>query len=114
MRAQNIPTVKEFADRHGLGRSTLYDLVRGPVESSKGPSTSTLVSLARALGRPTHEILYLLNPDAPGADVVQRTRDLELQERRATARTTLKAYAAVLPDTKTFIEGRAADHGEQR
>lgn len=68
MSSQGIDSVKEFADKHGIGRSTLYDLVRGRSDGTiSNPSLETISRLAEALDRPAHEILYLVNPDAPGA-----------------------------------------------
>lgn len=72
MRANNIGTVREFADAVNVGRSTIYDLVRGRSSINGAwmkPSLDTLTKLATALQRPTHELLYLIEPEAPGADV---------------------------------------------
>jgi repressor LexA len=70
MRHQGIERLEDFADKWGIGRSTIYDLVRGRVSVHGGwskPSVETLVKLAAALNLPTHELLYLLEPEAPGA-----------------------------------------------
>jgi repressor LexA len=67
-----IRNLQQFADRFGIGRSTLYDLVRGRSPSHKTwgkPSLDTLVLLASALDKPLHELVYLIEPEAPGADV---------------------------------------------
>ena len=70
MRSLGIETVKDFADRFNIGRSTIYDLVRGRSDGSmSNPSLETITRLADALGRPAHEILYLVSPGAPGAGV---------------------------------------------
>ena len=66
-----IKNLQEFADRFGIGRSTLYDLVRGRSPSHKTwgkPSLDTLVQLANALEKPLHELIYLIEPEAPGAN----------------------------------------------
>ncbi|WP_288482422.1 XRE family transcriptional regulator [uncultured Deinococcus sp.] len=69
MRELGIETVKEFADHVGIGRSTIYDLVRGRSDGSlSNPSLETVTRLADALERPAHEILYMVNPHARGAN----------------------------------------------
>jgi repressor LexA len=72
MRRHSIANVRDFADHAGISRATVYDLVRG--RSTIGgawmkPSLETLVKLAVAVERPTHELLYLLEPEAPGANL---------------------------------------------
>ncbi|MBB5363053.1 LexA family protein [Deinococcus humi] len=72
MRKHNVENVREFADIVGIGRTTIYDLVRGRSTINGAwmkPSLDTLVRLATVLERPTHELLYLIDPEAPGADV---------------------------------------------
>lgn len=70
MRRDGIKEITFWADHHGIGRSTLYSLLRGR-ETETGvvmmPSIDTLVKLASALTVPTHKLLYLLAPQAPGA-----------------------------------------------
>ena len=64
--------VREFADYAGIGRTSLHDLLRGRSRTNGSwvkPSLDTLTKLATALQRPTHELLYLIEPEAPGADV---------------------------------------------
>lgn len=71
MRKHNVTNVREFADRVGVGRNTIYDLVRGRSTINGAwmkPSLDTLTKLAVALERPTHELLYLIDPEAPGAN----------------------------------------------
>lgn len=73
MRQLGLSTVKDFADFAGIGRTSLHELVRGRTTTSgtwTKPSLDTLVKLAAALNRPTHELLYLISPDAPGAGAV--------------------------------------------
>lgn len=73
MRQLGLSTVKEFADYAGVGRTSLHDLVRGrttPSGTWTKPSLDTLSRLAAALDKPTHELLYLIDPDAPGAGTV--------------------------------------------
>lgn len=70
MSKNNLKNVREFADDVGIGRSTVYDLVRGRSTSTgvwMKPSLDTIIKLATILNKPTHEILYLLEPSAPGA-----------------------------------------------
>lgn len=68
MKQLGMETVKEFADKFGIGRSTIYDLVRGRSDGSvSNPSLETISRLADALERPAHEILYLVSPQTRGA-----------------------------------------------
>lgn len=70
MKSQGIDSVKEFADKYGIGRTTLYDLLRGRSDGTvSNPSLETIARLADALERPSHEILYLVNPHARGAEL---------------------------------------------
>ncbi len=73
MRQLNLSTVKDFADYAGIGRTSIHDLVRGRTTTSgtwTKPSFDTLTKLAVALDKPTHELLYLIDPEAPGANLV--------------------------------------------
>lgn len=75
MRRDGINEVTAWADLHGIPRSTFYALVRGRTNREGKlmlPSIDTLVTLAKALAVPTHELLYLLVPDAPGAPDTSR------------------------------------------
>lgn len=73
MRQLGMETVKEFADKFGIGRSTIYDLVRGRSDGSiSNPSLETISRLADALERPAHEILYLVSPSTRGAATTVR------------------------------------------
>jgi repressor LexA len=69
MRELNIATVEDFARFAKIPRTTVNGLLRGRISPNGTwikPSIDTLIALARALNRPTHELLYLLEPDAPG------------------------------------------------
>ena len=69
MRQLGLSTVKEFAEYAGVGRTSLHDLVRGRAKDDGAwtkPSFDTLTKLAAALNKPTHELVYLIDPDAPG------------------------------------------------
>jgi repressor LexA len=69
--AEGFTSYKGFADKHGIGRSTLYELLRGRAKDRGvwvDPSMPTLKKLAWALNMPLHEVIYLAVPDAPGAD----------------------------------------------
>lgn len=73
MRQLGLSTVKEFAEYAGVGRTSLHDLVRGRAKDDGAwtkPSFDTLTKLAAALNKPTHELVYLIDPDAPGAGTV--------------------------------------------
>lgn len=63
MQDQGIENLRDFATIAGIPLSAMNDLVQG----HKTPAVKTLVALARALECPTHTLLYLLVPDAPGA-----------------------------------------------
>ena len=72
MRKHGIGNVRDFADYAGVSRAAVYDLIRGRSTINgtwMRPSLETLLKLAGALNIPTHELLYLLEPDAPGANV---------------------------------------------
>lgn len=61
----------DFARYSGIPYSTLYNLVVGrltPMGNPVKPSLDTLVLLAKALDEPLHRLVYMLAPDAPGAD----------------------------------------------
>lgn len=74
MRKQGIGSIKEFADQYNIGRSTIYDLVRGRSDGTiSNPSLETITRVAEALNRPTHEILYLVNPHATGAEAFRQS-----------------------------------------
>lgn len=76
MRRDGIKEVARWADHWGIGRTTLYSLLRGR-ETSSGkwmrPSLETLTILARALDQPLHTLVYLVEPDAYGASLIQTT-----------------------------------------
>ncbi|WP_167764543.1 helix-turn-helix domain-containing protein [Thermus tengchongensis] len=76
MREMGVESLEEFARRIGMSRGTLYYLVRGR-QTKAGtwvkPSIDTIVALARALDVPTHELLYRLEPDAPGSELRPET-----------------------------------------
>jgi repressor LexA len=81
MRELEIKNLAEFAKHFGIGRSTLYELVRGRSPSApsawKTPTLETLILLAKALEKPLHEIIYLIEPNAPGAELLhsQQTKE---------------------------------------
>ncbi len=74
MRRDGIKEITKWADYWGIGRTTLYALLRGR-EAKSGkwmkPSIDTLVLLSKALGKPLHELVYIIEPDAPGAELVR-------------------------------------------
>lgn len=76
MRRDGIKEVTKWADHWKIGRSTMYNLLRGRETSTGGwvtPSVETLIKLAKAFDMPTHELLYIIEPDAPGADLMRST-----------------------------------------
>ena len=80
MRRDGIKEITKWADHWGIGRTTLYALLRGR-EAKSGkwmkPSIDTLVLLSKALGKPLHELVYIIEPDAPGAELVRAQRPAE-------------------------------------
>ena len=80
MKELKIETLKDLAERSGIGRQTLYDALRGRAPSHKNwgkPGLDTLIKLAAALKVPTHELLYIVEPDAPGAELMRARRPAE-------------------------------------
>lgn len=69
MRALNIQNVVGFAEYAGISDSAMYDLLNGRVVNGQVimPKWQLVTKLAQALGKPTHELLYILDPEAPGA-----------------------------------------------
>lgn len=72
MRQLGIPNVTGFAQHAGLSDTAMYDVLGGRIINGVVimPKWDTITKLAAALGKPTHEILYILDPEAPGADSV--------------------------------------------
>ncbi|WP_162393890.1 S24 family peptidase [Deinococcus kurensis] len=72
MRELNLPNVVSFAEHAGLSDTAMYEILNGRVV--KGvlimPKWQSITKLAKALAVPTHELLYLLDPEAPGANAV--------------------------------------------
>jgi repressor LexA len=65
-----IETYRDFADHFEIGRSTVYEILRGRTEERgiyAKPSVSTLIAFSKALDKPLHELIYYFIPDAPGA-----------------------------------------------
>lgn len=63
MRREGIETLEDFATLSGIRLSSLQGLVQG----RKMPTLAHLMALARVLDRTTHSLLYLVEPNAPGA-----------------------------------------------
>lgn len=72
MRQLGIQNVVGFAEYAGISDSAMYDLLNGRVVNGQliMPKWQILTKLAVALDKPTHELLYLIDPDAPGANLV--------------------------------------------
>lgn len=72
MKELNISNVVGFAEYAGLSDTAMYEMLSGRVVNGVliMPKWQSITKLAAALDKPTHEILYLLDPDAPGADLV--------------------------------------------
>lgn len=71
MRDLGMERLEQFAAYSQLGDTTLYNLVLGRVSPSGSlvkPSFDTLLRLAVALDVPLADLVYMLAPDAPGAD----------------------------------------------
>lgn len=74
MDRHGMRSMQEFADRYKIGRSTLYELVRGRTQARGAwvrPRFDTLIALSEALDVPLHELVYLFEPDARGASEVR-------------------------------------------
>jgi repressor LexA len=72
MRELGMRKLEEFADYSGIGATTVYGLVQGRVSQYGNwikPSIDTLVKLSEALDVPLHELVYEIEPDAPGASL---------------------------------------------
>ncbi|WP_291423266.1 S24 family peptidase [Deinococcus sp.] len=67
-----LSNVVEFAAYAGLSDTVMYDMLNGRVVKGVAimPKWQSITKLAAALGKPTHEIMYLFDPEAPGADLV--------------------------------------------
>ncbi len=62
--------LEEFAKYVGVTHPTIHQMVMGRLTVSGSwvkPSIETLVKLAVALDKPLHELVYRLEPEAPGA-----------------------------------------------
>jgi repressor LexA len=71
MKVDKLSSYDAFASKYDMGTSTLYELIRGRSPARGAwvlPSLSTLIKLARALNMPLHEVIYLADPTAPGAE----------------------------------------------
>lgn len=78
MRTLNIQNVVGFAEYAGISDSAMYDLLNGRVVNGQVimPKWQLITKLAQALGKPTHELLYILDPEAPGAEMVADVRQV--------------------------------------
>lgn len=78
MRELGIANVVGFAEHAGISDTAMYDILNGRVVNGVliMPKWQIITKLAQALNRPTHELLYLLDPDAPGADLVVGVRQV--------------------------------------
>lgn len=73
MKQLGMRKLEDFADHFGIGRTTVYSLVRGRVAPGGGwvkPSVDTLVKLSEALETPLHVLVYELEPGAFGHNTV--------------------------------------------
>lgn len=86
MRELGVDRLEDFAEAVDMPRATLYTLARGRVSPNGTfvkPSVDTLVALSKALQRPLHELIYILEPDAPGADALMPSSLKRLAVRKA-------------------------------
>jgi repressor LexA len=71
MKELGLENYSDFADHFNIGRSTVYEVLRGRV-GSRGiyvkPRAETLLRFAEALETPLHELVYYFLPDAFGAE----------------------------------------------
>lgn len=84
MRYLGFETVKDFADHAGISRTSLHELIRGRATTSGAwtkPSIDTLAKLAIALNRPLHELIYIIAPEALGAEEFTKNRQQPMIER---------------------------------
>lgn len=74
MRELGLKNVSEFATYAEISESNMYAILNGRIDSGVPivPKWQTMVALAKALERPTHELLYILDPEAPGAEILQK------------------------------------------
>lgn len=71
MKELGMTKLEQFAVYSDIPHSTLYNLVAGrltPAGNPVQPSLQTLTLLAKALDQPLWRLVYMLQPDAPGAE----------------------------------------------
>jgi repressor LexA len=76
MQELDFDSLDQFAEYADINRTSIYQLVRGRLTPNGNwvkPSIEMLMKLAVAFNVPTHQLVYLLEPDAPGADQIQNT-----------------------------------------
>ena len=78
MQQLGLKNVGEFAEYAGISESAMYGLLNGRIEGGApiNPRWQTIVALAKALDKPAHELLYILDPEAPGAGAVVDARQV--------------------------------------
>lgn len=62
-----LANIAALADLAGLSTSAVYATFQPA--TTRAPKIQTLLALAQVMGKPLHELLYFVLPDAPGADV---------------------------------------------
>lgn len=103
MEKHGMSSVVQFAERANMKATTVYDLLSKDSEKRASPSLPTLIQLATALEMPTHELLYVFAPDAPGAP-----------SRKQSAKDRLRAIGQRLPSTEDFLAQRRSDSRDER
>ncbi len=81
MRKLRLNSVKDFAEYAGVGRTSIHDLVRGRSTANgtwTKPSLETLTKLASALEKPAHELMYMIDPEIYGADLLPAVQQLSV------------------------------------
>lgn len=71
MKQLGLEKLDDFAEYASIPYTTLYNVVAGRVTAAGTPvkpSIDTLILLAKALDEPLHKLVYMLAPDAPGAE----------------------------------------------
>lgn len=82
MRRHGFSEITKWADHFKIGRTTLYNLLHGR-ETDAGtwvtPSLETLVKLSKAFDKPLHELVYMIQPDAPGAQIATGDKEMSTE-----------------------------------
>lgn len=106
MRREGIKEITKWADHFSIGRTTLYNLMNGRETITGGwvtPSIETLVKLAKAFQKPLHELVYMVEPDAPGAELMRSEGPSRLPVRELPVR--VAGWCGAGPDQSEEVLG---------